>query len=104
MKWAELVSLILDLVGLGLISLYLFFIPKPLKFVFDSPYGIITDLQPIADAINNITRDFNLIYKMRFGFFILVFSQMIKFAIWYYRSLKVSQTNTASGLNLPSKG
>ena len=90
MKWVNLISLILDFTGFVFISLYLFSIPKPLKFVFDSPYGIITDLQPIADAINKITRDFDLIYKMRFGFFILICSQIIKLGIWYYNSLKAN--------------
>ncbi len=77
MKWANLIALILDLIGFVFISWYLFSIPKPLAFLFDSPYGIRTDLQPIADAINMITRDFGLIYKMRFGFFILISSQIL---------------------------
>lgn len=90
MKWANLTSLLLDLIGFVLICWNLFSIPKPLKFLFDSPFGIITDLQPIADAINQITRDFDLIYKMRFGFFILICSQIIKFGIWYCNYFKAN--------------
>jgi hypothetical protein len=66
MKCVNLISLILDIIGFVFISWYLFSIPKPLKFVFDSPYGIITDLQPIADAINNITRDFDIKINLTF--------------------------------------
>lgn len=90
MKWINLLSLILDFIGFVFISWYLFSIPNLLKFVFDSPYGVVTDLQPIANAINNITRDFDLIYKMRFGFFILIISQIIKFTICYYNSFKAN--------------
>ncbi len=67
-----------------------FCIPKPFKLVFNSPYGIITDLQPIADAINKITRDFDLIYKMRFGFYILVFGMITKIGIWYFNYFKAN--------------
>jgi len=71
-------TLVLDLLGLTLISLNLFSIHDPIKFVFDQPYGIITDLQPVADAINSVFRDLILIKKMRIGFYILAFSLILK--------------------------
>ena len=79
MKKIKLFILILDLLGLILISWFLFAVPEPVKFVFDSPYGVITNLNPVADAINNISRDFAVINRMRFGFIILVISQGFKF-------------------------
>jgi hypothetical protein len=79
MEKIKLLILVLDLLGLFLISWFLFAVPKPIKFVFDSPYGVITNLKPVADAINNISRDFAVINRMRFGFTILVISQGLKF-------------------------
>lgn len=74
----EGITLLLDLFGLILISWYLFSVPKSVKFVFNQEYGVITSLQPIADAINEISRNFDLIWRMRIGFLILVFSLLIK--------------------------
>jgi len=85
MEFFELGIIILDLTGLFLISWYLFAVPEPLKFTYSSPYGMIMDLKPVENAINKITRNFNLIYKMRFGFFILVFSQILKVGLWKYK-------------------
>jgi hypothetical protein len=79
----ELITLVLDLAGLLLISWYLFSIPEPVKFIFNQEYGIITSLQPIADAINEINRNFAVINRMRFGLFILIISLILKFYIWF---------------------
>lgn len=83
MRVMELITLVLDLVGLIFISCNLFSIPKPVKFVFNQEYGVITSLQPIADAINEISRNFDLIYRMRFGFYILVISFLLKLCLWF---------------------
>ena len=83
MQKIELFTLLLDLAGLILISWSLFSIPKPLEFTFNQEYGVITSLQPIADAINSISRDFALIYKMRFGFLILSISLVLKLINWF---------------------
>ncbi len=84
MRIFELIALLLDLVGLIFISWYLFSVPKPVNFVFNQDYGIITSLQPITDAINGINRNFDLIYRMRIGFGILVISLFIKLYIWFW--------------------
>jgi hypothetical protein len=79
MEMIRLITLSLDLIGLFLISWFLFVVPKKTEFFVDSPYGIITDITPIADAINRVSRDFATINKMRFGFAILIISQGFKF-------------------------
>ncbi len=83
MRILELITLVLDLAGLLLISWYLFSIPGPVKFIFNQEYGIITSLQPIADAINQINRNFDIINRMRFGLFILIISLILKSYIWF---------------------
>lgn len=55
MRAIELITLGLDIIGLILISWYLFSIPKPAEFIFNQEYGVITNLQPVADAINSIS-------------------------------------------------
>jgi len=79
----ELVTILLDLLGLVLISLFLLSVPKPTKFVFNQEFGIIESLQPVADAINEISRNFKLIRRMRIGLGILVGNLLLKLAIWY---------------------
>lgn len=81
----EPITLILDLIGLIVIYLYLFFIPKPVEFTFNREYGVTTSFQPIADAINSISRDFALIKRMQYGFFILVISLIMKLINWFIR-------------------
>jgi hypothetical protein len=83
MRKIKLIILLLDLIGLFLISWFLFAIPEKTEFFVDSPYGAITDITPIADAINRVSRDFAVINKMRFGFAILIVSQGIKFYEFY---------------------
>lgn len=83
MRKIELTTLLLDFAGLILISWSLFSISKPLEFTFNQEYGVITSLKPIADAINSISRDFALIYKMRVGFLILCFSLVLKLINWF---------------------
>ena len=78
----DLLTLIMDLTGLILISWYLFSIPKPVTFTFNQEYGIITSLQPVAEAINTISGDIALISKMRCGFYILVVSLLLKLGKW----------------------
>ncbi|MGA2958097.1 MAG: hypothetical protein ABSF48_20520 [Thermodesulfobacteriota bacterium] len=78
----DLLTLIMDLTGLILISWYLFSIPKPVTFTFNQEYGIITSLQPVADAINKISGDIAVISKMRCGFYILVVSLLLKLGKW----------------------
>jgi len=82
MRIIELITLVLDLVGLILISWYLFSIPEPVVFTFNQEYGLISSLQPMADAINSVSRDIALINKMRYGFFILVISLVLKLTSW----------------------
>jgi hypothetical protein len=82
MRVIELITLVLDMIGLVLISWYLFSIPEPVKFIFNQEYGVITSLQPIADAINSISRNIALINRMRYGFFILVISLILKLINW----------------------
>ena len=79
----ELITLLLDVLGLVLISLFLFSVPEPTKFVFEQEAGIITSLHPFAGAINEISRNFRLIRRMRIGLGILVGSLFSKLAIWY---------------------
>ena len=79
----ELITLVLDLIGLIVIYWYLFSIPKPVKLTFDQEYGVITSLQPVADAINSISRNIALINRMRYGFFILVISLILKLTNWF---------------------
>jgi hypothetical protein len=81
----ELITLVLDLIGLILIYWYLFSIPKPVDFTFNQEYGVITSLKPIADAINSISRNIALINRMRYGFFILVVSLILKLINWFIR-------------------
>ncbi|HLA05674.1 MAG TPA: hypothetical protein VJZ16_06815 [Syntrophales bacterium] len=83
MRVIELITLVLDMIGLILISWYLFSIPKPVEFTFNQEYGIITSLQPIADAINSISGNIALINRMRYGFFILVISLALKLINWF---------------------
>ena len=77
-------TLVLDLLGLILVSWSLFSIPEPTTLTFDSEYGVLTDLRPIADAINEVSRNFQAIHRMRFGFAVLVLSWVIKFGHWAY--------------------
>lgn len=79
----ELIALSLDFVGLIFVSWNLFSIPEPTKFVFNHEYGLITSLQPIADAINEISGNLALIYRMRIGLVILIVSMFLKFYIWF---------------------
>jgi hypothetical protein len=79
----ELLTLFLDLGGLILISWYLFFIPGPVSF--EVTYNTLKNLQPVKDAINAISRNINLIKKMRIGFSVLVFSLLIKILIAIYK-------------------
>jgi hypothetical protein len=83
MRVIDLVTLLLDLVGLVLISWYLFSIPQPVQFTFNQEYGVITSLKPVADAINKISGDIALIGKMRCGFYVLVFSLVLKLGKWF---------------------
>lgn len=82
MRIIDLITLVMDLIGLFLISLNLFNIPKPVEFTFSQETGIITSLRPVADAINKISGDIALISKMRWGFFILVVSMVLKLGKW----------------------
>jgi len=78
----EPITLVLDLIGLVLISLPLFSIPKPIEFTFSQDYGVIGDLKPVADAINSISRNIALIKRMRYGFYILLCSFVLKLINW----------------------
>jgi hypothetical protein len=73
----DFLLLFLDLIGLIFISWNLL-PPEKIVFKFDSPYGVIADPKPFADAINAISRNFDNLYKMWFGFLLLVISQAIK--------------------------
>ncbi len=77
----EIVTLLLDLSGLVLISLYLFKVPEPVTFGSQT-WESISDLRDVRDALNKILRNMELIRKMRFGFALLVLSLVIKFVIW----------------------
>ena len=79
----ELITLVMDLIGLILIYCNLFSIPKPIEFTFNQEYGVITGLQPVADAINSISRNIALIKRMQYGFFILVISLILKLINWF---------------------
>ena len=82
MHWIEPITLGLDLIGLILISWFLFAIPEPVKFVFNSPYGIPVNYDFVSDAINAISRNMSLIKKGRWGFCILIISILLKCANW----------------------
>ncbi len=82
MRIIDLITLVMDLVGLILISWYLFSIPKPVEFTFTQETAIITSLKPVADAINKISGDIALISRMRCGFYILVVSLVLKLGKW----------------------
>lgn len=77
-RHVDFITSAMDLVGLILTALPFIFIPKPVKFTFSSEYGIITSLQPVADAINAVSRDIRLIKWVLLGFAILVASSVVK--------------------------
>ncbi len=80
--WIEPITLGMDLIGLTLISWFLFSIPEPVRFVYDSPYGIPDNYDFVSDAINAISRNMSLIKKGRWGFVILLISILLKLTKW----------------------
>jgi hypothetical protein len=90
MKFLELITLSLDLVGLGLISWYLFSIPKSVDLeprdegqIATLYFGVTPSRKPIEDAINNIIPSIELVRKMRIGLGILIMSLLLKILLWY---------------------
>ncbi len=85
MRILEFHALLLDLLGLALISWYLFSTPDPVRFTPKQDLGVLTSFKPVADAINEINRNVSLIYRIRIGFFLLTGSLFLKVVIWVYR-------------------
>ena len=78
----ESATFILDLIGLFLISIFLFKVPNPIEFG-QQTWESIGDLRDVRDALNKISRNMELVRKMRFGFASLVLSMFLKIILWW---------------------
>lgn len=90
MIYIELITFILDITGLFFISWNLFSVPKEIKTQFpdgneNGPLRGGT-LRNIAQVVNSIIRDLNLIRKMRWGFALLLLSLILKFLVFIFEN------------------
>ena len=83
MHYLELITLVLDFVGMILVSCFLFKIPDKVEFRFTSNRGIITDLSPVAEAINSTLPSALMFSLMRWGLRFLVISMALKFLVFF---------------------
>ena len=81
--WGELVTMLLDIIGLILISWYLFAVPEPVVLRNWGNYNGMHIAHPdIEAAINAISRNMVVIHKMWAGFAILLGSMLVKMGRW----------------------
>lgn len=80
--WIKPTTLLLDLCGLVFISWFLFSVPEPVDFGPEQEHGFVYTLKGVEKAINTVSRNMDAIYKMRFGFGILIFSWCLKAFDW----------------------
>jgi hypothetical protein len=74
----EIIIIVFDLLGLILISWFLFE-AKPIKILYEETfYGIIGDYRPIVNAINQLAFNTNQLIKMWIGLIVLVFNNVLK--------------------------
>jgi hypothetical protein len=77
----EIIEIVFDLIGLILISWFLFE-AKPIKILYEeSFYGIMGDYRPIINAINQLAFNTNQLIKMWIGFIILVVNNILKITL-----------------------
>jgi len=77
----EIIEIVFDLLGLILISWFLFE-AKPIKILYKECFlGIIGDYRPIINAINQLAFNTNQLIKMWIGFIILVVNNVLKITL-----------------------